>query len=717
MGTHLTRFLERHRLVLLRCSAIIGWASPVRPGGTTRGWRVMLMTILFGFVAVVAVAAGGVTGTPVTKRVGGSISVVTYLAHDNTVCVIEPLLRFSEVPGAKQYILAWKDSGKLTGTTVTLPLPPSGPTEGSKDQIALAGDFSSAPCTNTGPTVDYYNGRFTFVSAEAVLPAGYKPPEKRIEGRVTRLACTEVGCRHVPVEGVTVQASSVSGGIGGSGISGKDGSYKIQDLHEGIWKVRPVVGTGGHAFPSSNIADLGSTDIAHLDFDVCSQEGSSSALPVCVPRFDYTMPERYSMTGSPLVTPLENFNPASFKPLFSIPAGACDVTAEYTWRIDGKRATGLQGETRCDVTLDFPKTGVYKVSVEEAPAASPGDKLTYTAEVNVADFVIASLGDSAASGEGNPPYFDVTKSPITSLVSGATAAAHQCDQSTRSYAAQAAYAIEKDAATRASVTFVDLACSGALLTEDANTEASLVGALSSENSNSGSTTTKPIDLSAWGKHYRASGHSATTIYHQLDQLKQTIGDREIAALTITIGINDLNWSGVVAECILLPTCQNRLDGPERDLVAKLPDLYSKLGAYIKALFPKTQLNPSDVYLVDYPDPLENGPTALCNAFSGLFAGPEIVWAEKSIVQPLIAAEQHAANANGWTYVPMPADVFGPHGYCTDQSWYHALSTVTATSYAGAFHPDINAQAAMRNQLMPYLQQALLPYGKPRLPHG
>jgi len=71
--------------------------------------------------------------------------------------------------------------------------------------------------------------------------------------------------------------------------------------------------------------------------------------------------------------------------------------------------------------------------------------------VKLEDFLIVGLGDSNASGEGNPDVPGLAR-PLWEDF--------RCDRSAQSYQARAASAIEK-ASDHSSVTFVHLACSGA----------------------------------------------------------------------------------------------------------------------------------------------------------------------------------------------------------------------------------------------------------------
>src|SRR5262249_46022433 len=137
------------------------------------------------------------------------------------------------------------------------------------------------------------------------------------------------------------------------------------------------------------------TEFAGNDFAVCDAKPSDSAVDACVPVFDYTMPDRFSQ--SKLAN--EYASPKSFEAEFTIQPGAGDNSVDYSWTVDGDAAKIAKRDGPCVAVLEFPKVGSYKVHVE-------GNGTEYAKKVVIQDLVIASLGDSLASGEGNPPYLD-----------------------------------------------------------------------------------------------------------------------------------------------------------------------------------------------------------------------------------------------------------------------------------------------------------------------
>src|SRR3954465_2330206 len=140
--------------------------------------------------------------------------------------------------------------------------------------------------------------------------------------------------------------------------------------------------------------------------------------------------------------------------------------------------------------------------------------------IDAPDYVVASIGDSVASGEGNP---DV--SPRGWLE-------RRCHRSLRSGAALAARAVELGD-RHSVVTLVPLACSGATVGE---------GLLA------------PYD---GVEPNRAKG----ALPPQVDQLRAI--DRDVDALLISVGANDVNFGPFTRFCVFVANCPDRRFDPTR----------------------------------------------------------------------------------------------------------------------------------------------------------
>ncbi len=522
--------------------------------------------------------------------------------------------------------------------------------------------------------------------------------ENVIEGSAYRLVCDNTSCHHAPPFGpVTVVASS--GGDSASAVTDADGHYEIKSLGNGSWHVEPRVEGTLRSLPTFRDVNIqGDVDHAEtgVDFNVCDERPLPNIPNGCAPVYDYSMPGRFDKASlSPSYT-----NPSSFTVLFELKAG-CDSTSSYAWYVDGKQAVDRPGGGLCKFLIDFDKEGTYKVRVDKQDGS--GEKVPYVSTVVVQDFLIVSLGDSLATGEGNPPYTD-----------------YSCDQSPKAYGAQAASKIE-DADPRSSVTFVQLACSGASIDSDIAALPTLFvkdkGLLSKIQTGLGK---KAVVITQ-------GPTGANSIAYQLARLKDLIGDRQIDALTLSVGINNLDFGTIVKDCILVKRCQAAPDkyGPitlRTDLGVQVPanmkilvGLYSDLRETITALFPRAQLNPSDVYVVGYPDPLHNETGALCPIFIGtkdaggfenLDKEDEVTWAENAFMTPLERATSDFAA--GWNYIGL-GSLFDKHGYCSTDTWFNQIQDFTekkTTNPSGILHPTATGQAAIVDELLPTMKSRL-----------
>ena len=522
--------------------------------------------------------------------------------------------------------------------------------------------------------------------------------ENAIEGSAYRLVCDDTSCHHAPPFGpVTVVATS--GGDSGSAVTDADGHYEIKSLGNGSWHVEPHVEGTLRSLPGFRDVNIqGDVDHAEtgVDFNVCDERPAANIPNGCAPVFDYSMPDRFDKAS----LSRSYTNPSSFTVLFELKAG-CDSTASYAWYVDGKQAVDRPGGGLCKFLIDFDKEGTYKVRVDKQDGS--GEKVPYVSTVVVQDFLIVSLGDSLATGEGNPPYND-----------------YSCDQSPKAYGAQAASKIE-DADPRSSVTFVQLACSGASIDSDIAALPTLFvkdkGLLSKIQTGLGK---KAVEITQ-------GPSGANSIAYQLAYLKDLIGDRQIDALTLSIGINNLDFGTIVKDCILVKRCQAAPDkyGPitlRTDLGVQVPanmkilaGLYSDLRETITALFPRAQLNPSDVYVVGYPDPLHNETGALCPIFIGtkdaggfenLDKEDEVTWAENAFMTPLERATSDFAA--GWNYVGL-GSLFDKHGYCSTDTWFNQIQDFTdkrTTNPSGILHPTATGQGAIVDELLPTMKSRL-----------
>jgi len=130
--------------------------------------------------------------------------------------------------------------------------------------------------------------------------------------------------------------------------------------------------------------------------------------------FDWSMPPRLleneeasarvgDVDGEP-GSPVPQYDPdARMVPSdgWTVVLDACDVTpanvTEHEWFVDGA-SVGTTPD--CEFAHDFPDEGVYEVTLRITD--DTGDSAEVEQSVTVQDWLIVALGDSYASGEGNP---------------------------------------------------------------------------------------------------------------------------------------------------------------------------------------------------------------------------------------------------------------------------------------------------------------------------
>ena len=124
--------------------------------------------------------------------------------------------------------------------------------------------------------------------------------------------------------------------------------------------------------------------------------------------------------------------------------------SEYRWTVDGEE---LDAHT-CETQIRLTDGQVSKVRLEVVDDL--GNAAAMTQDVQPEDHLVVSIGDSIASGEGNPhlPYAGGQDSETWQL--------RACHRSGWAGPARAAKTLE-DADDHSSVTFVQLSCSGAAI--------------------------------------------------------------------------------------------------------------------------------------------------------------------------------------------------------------------------------------------------------------
>jgi hypothetical protein len=302
-------------------------------------------------------------------------------------------------------------------------------------------------------------------------------------------------------------------------------------------------------------------------------------------------------------------------------------------------------------------------------------------------FVIAAIGDSAASGEGNPEVpvlYGPNLTPLTPAIwadgtgpLGKAPGTSKCHRSHYAPGAQAAQRIgEENPGT--TVTLYLKACTGATI---------------------GLPLAQEIAL----------GHDISTDDTAIKQLSH-LPPGHIDALFVMVGANDIGggYKALFIDCLqdnilhglngTYPSCSHdaaRTAQITADIRA-LPAKYADLAAAIRA-----RGDIGKVYITEYFDPTHHadgtyGTVASNYACSyGLLPADSWQWGHDVVFIPLNAAVAAAAQANGWTFVGGIAAQFLHHGYCAwtqGQNWVVASQGYPLVLQSQIIQGDINGTA-------------------------
>ena len=408
----------------------------------------------------------------------------------------------------------------------------------------------------------------------------------------------------------------------------------------------------------------------------------------------------------------------------------------YTWNmVSGSWSFASAAQHSCDFSYNFEYSqfgsALYdglNVSVTLSAAIPGSDSVQYTQNVFVKDYLIVSIGDSFASGEGNPDIqggwelFPEWIPPVWEDT--------RCHRSAASGPAQAALAIEQSD-PHSSVTFLSFACSGATV-ETPEWEQPLLEAIGDLVSSAG-LVIGPVGQAFGFDASEPDGEGVLAPYRgaevppgsifdpnngllayldstpnyvpaQIDQVMNAVGSRRIDALIISGGGNDIGFGYVAEACLLTRNCPSLAvvqlsPGPNYyslsqavstslgELPGKYHDLANAIAGLNIASNPTTGL--PNIYITQYPD-LErddNGnycQTMLDDVFGLLHVyASDVQWTGNSVFTPLNQAVQAAAEANNWHFVDHVADNFisdasgHGHGYCASDPWIRRAAVAAA----------------------------------------
>lgn len=392
-------------------------------------------------------------------------------------------------------------------------------------------------------------------------------------------------------------------------------------------------------------------------------------------------------------------NPTSW----AITLDGCASTSKYavtgyTFTIAqiGTAWTQTQTTPTCKLVLQsLPARGSYRASLTmRTRGAVDGVSSPVTRTTAVKDYLIVSMGDSLASGEGNPDVpgsysysvdIDYDDWPEISVQTNkaATWKDERCHRSAKSGPSLAAKAFE-DASPYTSVTFVSVACSGAEvrhLISDSYAGQVPVGS-----------TTEPPQIQAVA---------------QLVGPRAANGPRPIDALLVSAGINNLGFASIINRCATNNNFSSSHTGCvyADNLQTKIDDLtrqYAYLALSLAVGLPNTR----EVYLSNYPAQVFRG--GGCGALGGSPGGVHVpglgidtdevakMNTAGSALNSSIAtaASTFRSDPYQWNRIPDLTAPFRLHAYCDSDSWFNTLehSAKTQGDINGTAHPNAAGHA-------------------------
>lgn len=402
-------------------------------------------------------------------------------------------------------------------------------------------------------------------------------------------------------------------------------------------------------------------------------------------------------------------------------AGLGDVSINYNGAtVEGGSAKGLLANCEglfnrknCSVygNVTYETPGTYSYIVSYTPSGLFAERVALRGTVIVSapsDFVVVSIGDSVASGEGSPqyPWVNLHEGPYwNDATSNYDFGVDGCH---RSAYAGPALAVNKLKQTN-DITFIHIACSGASLNND------------------------PMGKGAAWKHGKIE-----RINEQLNWVRERVN--RIDALVISGGANNVagGFGQVVAKCVdprgdgdvksgLWCSEDAAFQAELKSSIAALPVAYADLQKRIdprdnagNPLIPEEQI-PSVVAITEYFDPTRDANGGFPNVATSIACGlgtispAEWEFLYNEMVVPLNNQVRAAADLHKWEYVEGIADAFRTHGYCASatpgdfsgKSWVVKFpeSISNQKDQNGTGHPDILGQSVYRDRIYTTLVQA------------
>lgn len=357
------------------------------------------------------------------------------------------------------------------------------------------------------------------------------------------------------------------------------------------------------------------------------------------------------------------------------------------WYVDGKRVQTNRSDTYIARMKDEVNYAVKAEFTYENRAFNKKIIYTRTIQARPDDILILAMGDSQASGEGNPDYPRVTfnnngKKRMRWADDGGHGtmfehcAAHRA---TSTWSAQAAIELEQSD-PHTSVTYVNVASGGAVLKN-------------------------LYTKTQWKKEKKHKDHSTYScgmgLIPQLDKAASIVGDRKIEVLALNIGGNDLGFQQTITALKIMghfalnypPRINNdkirdairtgnwdtaafrgkelrlfdQFDGVDFFNATGLNSIVSEYDKFNTALKQKLP-NIADVYIIDYP-PMAGDCDEIFQYDAGTISRSEINFAVSELLIPLNNQVKAAAQRYGWNLIETNSFFGNRNAYCKHGEGY------------------------------------------------
>ena len=281
-------------------------------------------------------------------------------------------------------------------------------------------------------------------------------------------------------------------------------------------------------------------------------------------------------------------NPASWSLTFD----ACGVTVPPGGSIRWRLTKGPEtiNATGCEVTRSLPSLGSWSVLLRVLDSGGTEvERLTDT--ITPVDQLVVSIGDSIASGDGNPDKVGLRQNGTFPFY-GPTWNNSQCHRTALAGPAQAAIRLERRD-PHSSVTFLHLACSGST-----------------------------IQQGILGSYVGIEPDPAHPQPAQLSRAVQLAAGRPIDALLVSAGANDVRFADIVATCVAYANCQSfdlpGIDNAQEIYAASIGALPGRYDLLDNAIDPLVAAGTVEkVFVTEYFDPSKGASGAYCAGSSAL----------------------------------------------------------------------------------------------------